>query len=74
MATGNNTKERTMEITIVRLPGSFIKAKGIGRMHALNDGTWYGHLNGVDTTAATENEAVQKFQAAVTAAAIKAAF
>jgi hypothetical protein len=58
------------EITIVHLPGNFIKARGVGRIHALTTGTWVGRLNGREVEAADEAAAVELFSAACAVAAL----
>jgi hypothetical protein len=60
----------TDEITIVHLPGNFIKARGVGRIHALVDGTWSGRLNGREVEAADESAAVALFSTACALAAL----
>lgn len=56
------------QLEIVRLPGCFIKAKGLGRLHAMNDGTWQGHFLGSYRTVANEEAAINAFALAATAA------
>jgi len=70
MTTTTNKGHNMNEITIIRLPGNFMKAKGVGRMHALVNGTWQGTLNGRPATAASEAEAADMFATACAIAAL----
>ena len=66
---GHNMAQQD-KITIVHLPGNFIKAAGVGRIHALTTGTWAGRLNGHEVEVADESAAIALFSNACVLAAL----
>jgi hypothetical protein len=55
---------------IIYLKGKFIKSEGIGRIHAMQDGSWQGRIFDRDVHCHNEDWAVEYFANAVALAAI----
>jgi hypothetical protein len=66
----NRRKQMKNEIEIVHLPGYYIKASGIGRIHAMKDGSWQGCINGHYVRLPNENSAIEYFSTAVALVAV----